>query len=133
VVVAIITSFPCNTFGIFFFLPHLQRELGLTKSEMGLVWGAAILATAAFLPLVGKLLFDRQGLVARAAVRLHLLVYVFVGVSHPPPPPPFTNSLHSLLLVARVPMYVAPVPLQPGLRDAAVKPRCRNGRARRVR
>lgn len=84
--VAIITSFPGNTFGIAFFLPHLQRELGLTKSEMGLVWGAAILVTAAFLPLAGKLV-DRQGpwrVLFVCTFGLGLSVYVFVGVPHPP-------------------------------------------------
>ena len=122
--VAIITSFPGNTFGIAFFLPHLQRELGLTKSEMGLVWGAAILVTAAFLPLAGKLV-DRQGpwrVLFVCTFGLGLSVYVFVGLTHPPQcrptsrcrltpsprhrsPPPSTNSLHSL--VAQVPVRVS--------------------------
>ena len=123
--VAIITSFPGNTFGIAFFLPHLQRELGLTKSEMGLVWGAAILVTAAFLPLAVKLV-DRQGpwrVLFVCTFGLGLFGACSSGEPHPPqyrptplPTHPIASppccratfspaSLHSLLLVAHVPLY----------------------------
>ena len=119
--VAIITSFPATPSA------YLQRELGLTKSEMGLVWGAAILVTAAFLPLAGKLV-DRQGpwrVLFVCTFGLGLSVYVFVGLTHPPQcrptsrcrltpsprhrsPPPSTNSANSLRsLVAQVPVRVS--------------------------
>ena len=58
--VAIITSFPGNTFGIAFFLPHVQRDLALSPTHTSFVWAAAITITAAFLPLAGTLV-DKQG------------------------------------------------------------------------
>ena len=57
---ACICSFPGNTFGIAFFIPHLRHELHLSHVEIALVWGAGVFIVALLLPFVGKIV-DWQG------------------------------------------------------------------------
>ena len=57
---ACICSFPGNTFGISFFVPHLRRELDLTHVQIACVWGAGVFVVALILPFVGKII-DQHG------------------------------------------------------------------------
>jgi len=53
-------TFAANSFGIAFFVPHLQRDLHLTHVELACLWGGGVLLSATLLPRAGKLL-DVQG------------------------------------------------------------------------
>jgi MFS family permease len=80
---ACICSFPGNTFGIAFFLPHLQREIGLTHIEIASIWGGGVLLVACLLPFVGKIV-DYQGpwrIIAAASVPLSLATMLMSWVN----------------------------------------------------
>ena len=57
---ACICSFPGNTFGISFFVPHLRKELDLSHVQIACVWGAGVFVVALILPFVGKII-DQHG------------------------------------------------------------------------
>lgn len=64
--VAQLAHVPGTTFGLSLFVPHFERDLGVTASRFSLLWALALVACAVTLPRIGALIDERGSLRALA-------------------------------------------------------------------